>query len=349
MRPPDSSLGSQEDGRRKDPSSSSGRTQLARLLQMIVAIQTDRFYNARQLAELCEVSRHRSSATWAPSKSREFRSIIAPSDKATSWPRASSSPHLTSKRRKPSPCRCSPGNGWRATGSGSSVMPARGSSSWSRHSQPISGAESNRARNRSTSTPTCLTRPAIANSSITSCSTHSSGGSNSGSGSRTRPTRCRSRLSSAFTASSCAVSGIWWAARHFTGRCRAFRISRILQAQVTECPYTIPPRFRLERVVRKAWAAEPGPIRYEIGLRFSPEAAPEIRATVWHPGQRLVPEADGHIDLHLVIDGLDEILGWILSYGDQVEVIGPEACCERVGAIARRVAQGYGAACRQIS
>src|SRR3954452_17299742 len=39
------------------PSTSSARAQLPRLLELIMAIQTDRFPNARALAERCEVSR----------------------------------------------------------------------------------------------------------------------------------------------------------------------------------------------------------------------------------------------------------------------------------------------------
>ena len=45
------------DGERPGSSSSSPRSQLPRLLELIMAIQSDRFPNARVLAERCEVSR----------------------------------------------------------------------------------------------------------------------------------------------------------------------------------------------------------------------------------------------------------------------------------------------------
>ena len=50
---------------------------------------------------------------------------------------------------------------------------------------------------------------------------------------------------------------------------------------------------------------------------------PEIREAVWHRSQRLAELPDRRVDLHLVIDGLDEILGWVLGFGDQVEVLAP--------------------------
>src|SRR5690349_14951068 len=52
---PDASQARGEEG--LGPSSACGRAQLPRLLELIMAIQSDRFPNARELAERCEVSR----------------------------------------------------------------------------------------------------------------------------------------------------------------------------------------------------------------------------------------------------------------------------------------------------
>jgi proteasome accessory factor B len=48
---------------------------------------------------------------------------------------------------------------------------------------------------------------------------------------------------------------------------------------------------------------------------------------------------DRGADLHLVIDGLDEILGWVLGFGDQVEVLAPAELRQRVEAMAGRIAR----------
>jgi proteasome accessory factor B len=118
-----------------------------------------------------------------------------------------------------------------------------------------------------------------------------------------------------------------------------FRIPWIERVKTTNDPYTIPPRFNLERFLGMAWGMERGKDRHEIWLRFSSRVAPEIRETAWHRSQRLAELPDRRADLHLVIDGLDEILGWVLGFGDQVEVLAPEELRRRVEAVATGMAR----------
>lgn len=120
---------------------------------------------------------------------------------------------------------------------------------------------------------------------------------------------------------------------------RVFRIPWIERASTTNDPSTIPPRFNLERFLGLAWAMERGDARHEVWLRFSARLAPEIREAHWHGSQRLAELPDRRADLHLEIDGLDEILGWVLGFGDQVEVIAPRELRERVRTLAGRMAQ----------
>jgi proteasome accessory factor B len=135
--------------------------------------------------------------------------------------------------------------------------------------------------------------------------------------------------------------GTWFAVGRstFHRQVCAFRIPRIERAAPTDDPYTIPPRFSLERVLGMAWEMERGKDRYEVWLRFGASVAPEIRETHWHRSQRLVELPDERTDLYLVIDGLDEIVGWILGFGDEVEVLAPAELRERIRGIADRIAQ----------
>jgi predicted DNA-binding transcriptional regulator YafY len=137
--------------------------------------------------------------------------------------------------------------------------------------------------------------------------------------------------------------GIWYVVGRSTlhRQVRVFRIPWIDRVTSTSDPYTIPPRFNLERFVGLAWSMERGKDRHEVWLRFSAQLAPEIREVVWHRSQRLAELPDRRVDLHLVIDGLDEIVGWVLGFGDQVEVLAPHELRERVVAIAARVAHRH--------
>jgi proteasome accessory factor B len=122
-----------------------------------------------------------------------------------------------------------------------------------------------------------------------------------------------------------------------------FRIPWIERVKTTNDHYTIPPRFNLERFLGMAWGMERGKDRHEVWLRFSSRVAPEIRETAWHRSQRVTELPDRRADLHLVIDGLDEILGWILGFGDQVEVLAPDELRQRVEVVATRVARNHAA------
>jgi predicted DNA-binding transcriptional regulator YafY len=135
--------------------------------------------------------------------------------------------------------------------------------------------------------------------------------------------------------------GIWFVVGRstFHRQVCVFRIPWIERVKSTSDPYTIPPRFNLERFLGMAWGMERGKDRHEVWLRFSAQVAAEVRETVWHRSQRLAELPDGRADLHLVIDGLDEILGWILGFGEQVEVLAPPELRERVGSVALRVAR----------
>jgi proteasome accessory factor B len=120
---------------------------------------------------------------------------------------------------------------------------------------------------------------------------------------------------------------------------QAIRVPRIQRLVITDDATSIPPRFSLERFLGQAWAVERGPDQHQVHLSFSPRVAPEVRATTWHPGRRFESRGDGRLDVHLVVDGLDEVLGWVLGFGAQVEVVSPPELRDRVRDEALRVAR----------
>jgi predicted DNA-binding transcriptional regulator YafY len=119
---------------------------------------------------------------------------------------------------------------------------------------------------------------------------------------------------------------------------RAFQLPWIRRVELTDDHYQIPPRFNLERFLGQAWAAERGADRLEVWLRFSPRVSRDVAEGSAHPSQRLEPRADGSLDVHLTVDGLDEIFGWVIGFGDQVEVLEPASFRVRMKYVAERIA-----------
>lgn len=118
---------------------------------------------------------------------------------------------------------------------------------------------------------------------------------------------------------------------------------RIMRVHATEDLAAIPPRFSLERHLGRAWSMDKSTLNYDIHLRFSRSHADFIRDAVWHSTQRLEPLEDGRLDLFVSVDGLDEIVSWILGFGDSVEVLAPAELRRRLGEIVSRLARRYAA------
>jgi proteasome accessory factor B len=118
-----------------------------------------------------------------------------------------------------------------------------------------------------------------------------------------------------------------------------FRIPWIQRVDLTDEPYTIPPRFRLER-----WLARTNREGASaVHLRFTPRVAPLIHDAPGRPSQILNHTAGGALDVHLDVPLADEIIRWILGFGDQVEVLEPEALRRAVHDQAKQVVRNHAA------
>ena len=122
----------------------------------------------------------------------------------------------------------------------------------------------------------------------------------------------------------------------------AIRVCRVQRVEVTGDASVVPPRFSLGRFLGRAWSIERGAVRVELHLRFSARAAPEVPERIGARDRRLEPLDDGRLDVHLVVDGLDEIVGWLLGFGPQLEVISPPGLRDRLRHEAMSIARMYG-------
>ncbi|MGL6196182.1 MAG: helix-turn-helix transcriptional regulator [Thermoguttaceae bacterium] len=112
---------------------------------------------------------------------------------------------------------------------------------------------------------------------------------------------------------------------------RTFHVDRIRRIEITEDEYQIPHGFSLEKYLGNAWSiiSESGPDK-EVIVRFSPLVAQNVSEVSWHRTQKIVKRADGSIDFHVQVSGLNEILWWILGYGKEAEVIKPLELREKI-------------------
>jgi predicted DNA-binding transcriptional regulator YafY len=121
-----------------------------------------------------------------------------------------------------------------------------------------------------------------------------------------------------------------------------WRLDRILEAEVTEQPFTPRPGFELPSLAAQSfgvWREAP----VEVVLRFDAQVAREVRQWVFHPSQRQEPQPDGSLVVRFTAGGLDEMTHHFATWGEMVEVIAPDALRERLAALGAALTRRHGA------
>lgn len=135
----------------------------------------------------------------------------------------------------------------------------------------------------------------------------------------------------------------WYAVGHHEGRneVRKLKLNRFTRAKVTDVPYHIPDDFSLVEEIGNAWRMIRGDRTHQVELHFDAEFAETIADTHWHSTQDITWQDDGSILFRCEVDGLEEILWWILSMGPHCVVRRPHELAQRVRVHAAAVVDAY--------
>lgn len=125
---------------------------------------------------------------------------------------------------------------------------------------------------------------------------------------------------------------------HLRKDVRLFAVERIRSIALTDHPYQMPLGFNVQEYVQDALNVMRGR-RIEVELLFSKKAAAWVKDKSWHPSQETKLLKDGRLKMNLKVADNDELVGWILSFGGQVRIGGPEALREKVKAEAKEILQ----------
>jgi predicted DNA-binding transcriptional regulator YafY len=125
---------------------------------------------------------------------------------------------------------------------------------------------------------------------------------------------------------------------------RTFNLARIKQLRMLNERYSVPRSFNLDKYLGNAWHLVPddGPDQ-QVVVRFQPLVATNVSEVVWHKTQKLHWNEDGTLDFHAQVSGLQEIVWWILGYGDQAEVLKPSKLRKLVAHRAENLHRVYSA------
>jgi len=125
---------------------------------------------------------------------------------------------------------------------------------------------------------------------------------------------------------------------------RTFKVERISQAILSLDRYEIPDDFDPAEYLAHSWgiwSSDASP-PVDVKLRFDAAVAARVHETVWHRSQVLTDLDDGRVELAVRVAGIVEIRPWILSWGDQVEVLEPSDLRDVVAEAVAGAAARYG-------
>lgn len=135
----------------------------------------------------------------------------------------------------------------------------------------------------------------------------------------------------------------WYAVGHHAARrgIRKLKLSRFTRIELTDDTFTLPKRFSLDKELGHAWRMIRGSKRYHVELQFDASFAETIADTHWHETQEIDWHDDGSITFRCTVDGLDEIVWWVMSMGPHCVVRKPGELAERICKMARDVLAVY--------
>ncbi len=123
---------------------------------------------------------------------------------------------------------------------------------------------------------------------------------------------------------------------------RTLKLGRVASVAVLADEQFDPPKQTLEQHLGLAWRLIRGDKRYNVRLRFEPLVAANVAEVKWHSTQKISWQDDGRIIYDVSVEGLDEIIWWIMGYADQVEVLEPAELRDRVRQMAERMLERHG-------
>ena len=123
---------------------------------------------------------------------------------------------------------------------------------------------------------------------------------------------------------------------------RTFALDRMSFAEILPTAARDVPAEDLIEVFGAGYGLFSGPVRGQARLRFLPERARWVGDERWHGKQTSCLLPDGRLELTVPYSEVDELLGEILRYGPDVEVVEPPELGEMVRERLERAVRQYG-------
>ena len=111
---------------------------------------------------------------------------------------------------------------------------------------------------------------------------------------------------------------------------RDFLCSRIMEVEHTNITFIPDPDFSLEQHKKESQLFAASAPEIEIVAEFDKYAAHWIRLKKVHPSQQVIERADGSVEVTFNVNSMENVMRWVLSFGEHARVLAPLELQERV-------------------
>ncbi len=122
---------------------------------------------------------------------------------------------------------------------------------------------------------------------------------------------------------------------------RTFALPRIFEPRRTGARFRRPANFSIGKFLDSSFGVFQSNGRTAVRIRFESFAAQLVRERMWHHSQKIKELRDGRLELQLQLGSLEEIERWVLSWGDQAEVLEPAKLRHRLAEVGRKFVAAY--------
>ncbi|MGI8549669.1 MAG: helix-turn-helix transcriptional regulator [Dehalococcoidia bacterium] len=109
-----------------------------------------------------------------------------------------------------------------------------------------------------------------------------------------------------------------------------YRVARFKTLRMLDTNADVPDDFDLKEYFGNAWAVYRGERSYDVEILFTREAAATVTEGIWHHTQKVRKNKDGSVTLTFQVDGLNEIIRWVLGWRSRAKIIQPPELREMI-------------------
>lgn len=122
---------------------------------------------------------------------------------------------------------------------------------------------------------------------------------------------------------------------------RHWKVDRIEDARLEDLRFNRPDDFDMQSHFAKSFGVFHGNGDVHVKIRFASPVARYVEESRWHGSQKLTKHSDGSVLAEFDLDGTEEIMCWILSFGHHAEVVEPEELRNELGAECEHLVTTY--------